>query len=97
MPRDLSTSVRVFYPQLCSEETILRLGAGGLDVQRSIAPVRAVLFGSHAAGIYTVGSDVDLLVVFKGKPRPDAYRRVEQAMAIPRVDPTCTPGRRPKR
>ena len=87
MPRESSTSVRVFYPQLSSEEIIPKLRAGVLDVQRSIPLVRVVLFGSYAAGSYTVGSDVDLLVVYKGKPRVDAYRLVKQSMGVPRIEP----------
>jgi len=87
MPRESSTSVRVFYPELSNEEIIPRLRAGVLNVQRSIPLVRVVLFGSYAAGSYTVGSDVDLLVVYNGKPRPDAYRLVKQVMGIPRLEP----------
>ena len=87
MPRGSSTTARVFYPRLSSEEIIPRLRAGVLDLERSIPLVRVVLFGSYAAGSYTVGSDVDLLVVHEGKPRPDAYRLVKQVMGIPRLEP----------
>jgi len=61
--------VRVFYPRLTSEEIIARLRAGVLELERSLPLIRLVLFGSYAAGSYTVGSDVDLLVVHKGEPR----------------------------
>ena len=87
MPRGSSTSVRVFYPRLTSEEIIARLRAGVQELERSLPLIRLVLFGSYAAGSYTVGSDVDLLVVHKGEPRPDAYRLIKQAMGVPRVEP----------
>ncbi|HLF80600.1 MAG TPA: nucleotidyltransferase domain-containing protein [Anaerolineales bacterium] len=87
MPRGSSTSVRVFYPRLTSEEIIARLRAGVLELERSLPLIRLVLFGSYAARSYTVGSDIDLLVVHEGKPRPDAYRLVKQAMGFPRVEP----------
>ena len=87
MPTESSTSVRIFYPQLSSEEIVSRLVAGVRAVQRSLPLVRVILFGSYAAGNYMVGSDVDLLVVYKGKVRPDAYRLVKQAMGVPRLEP----------
>ena len=79
--------MRVFYPRLSSEEIIARLKAGVQEVERSLPLVRVVLFGSYAAGSYTVGSDVDLLVVHKGEPRADAYRLVKQAIDVPRLEP----------
>src|SRR3972149_10050964 len=87
MPRGSSTSVRVFYPRLSREELIPRLKSGVQDLEKPLSLVRVVLFGSYAAGSYTVGSDVDLLVVHKGEPRPDAYRLIKQAMGVPRVEP----------
>jgi predicted nucleotidyltransferase len=79
--------VRVFYPQLSSEEILSRLVAGVRAVQRSLPLVRVILFGSYAAGSYTVGSDVGLLVVHGGKPRPDAYRLLKLVMGTPRLEP----------
>jgi len=87
MPRGSSTSVQVFYPRLSSEELIDRLKAGVPDLKRSIPLSRVVLFGSYAVGSYTVASDVDLLVVHEGKPRPDAYGLVVQAMRVSRLEP----------
>ena len=77
----------VFNPQPSSEEMIPRLKAGLQELSRSLPLVRLVLFGSYATGSYTVGSDVDLLVVHEGKPRRDAYRLVKQVMGIPRLEP----------
>lgn len=49
--------------------------------------VRVVLFGSYAKGNYTVGSDVDLLVVYRGKRRDDAFSIVKKVFDIPRLEP----------
>jgi predicted nucleotidyltransferase len=46
-----------------------------------------MLFGSYAKGTYTVGSDVDLLVVYRGESRPDAYALVKRALSVPRLEP----------
>ena len=74
--------MRVFYPRLTSEEIIARLRAGVQELERSLPLIRLVLFGSYAARSYTVGSDIDLLVVHEGKPRPDAYRLIKQAFSL---------------
>lgn len=87
MPPRSSSSVRVFYPRLDRAELLRRLRAG---VERLLAVLplrRVVLFGSYAKGTYTVASDVDLLVVYGGDPRPDAYALVRQTLDIPRLEP----------
>jgi len=46
-----------------------------------------VLFGSYATGKQTVASDIDLLVVYAGKPREDAYALVKRTLNIHRLEP----------
>jgi predicted nucleotidyltransferase len=46
-----------------------------------------VLFGSYAKGNYTAASDVDLLVVYKGEEREDAFATVKKTVSIPRLEP----------
>ncbi len=46
-----------------------------------------VLVGSYARGNYTVGSDVDLLVVYRGKQRKDAFATVKKTLEIPLLEP----------
>jgi hypothetical protein len=46
-----------------------------------------VLFGSYAQGNYTVASDVDLLVVYEGKVRKDAFSTVKKSLDIPLLEP----------
>lgn len=87
MPRTSSGSVRVFYPSLDRPELLRRLreGVGRLDAALPLR--RVVLFGSYARGTHTVASDVDLLVVYQGASRADAYAAVRRVLGIPRLEP----------
>ena len=49
---------------------------------RSFSPL-----GSHAKGNYAVASDLDILVVFRGQKRDDAYAVVKKVLGIPRLEP----------
>jgi hypothetical protein len=48
---------------------------------------RAVLFGSYAKGRHTIASDIDLLIIYSGKPRRDAYELVKRTLNIRRLEP----------
>ncbi|MCS6829798.1 MAG: nucleotidyltransferase domain-containing protein [Armatimonadota bacterium] len=51
-------------------------------------PVRWVaLFGSYAKGNYTAFSDIDVLVVYAGKPRDDAFALVRRAFGLAGLEP----------
>jgi predicted nucleotidyltransferase len=82
-----SSSVRVFYPKFSREEIIRRItrGLGHLGKELSLSLV--VLFGSYARGDHTVASDVDLLVVYNGEARRDAYAFVKRTLDLPRLEP----------
>ncbi len=84
--RSLS-SVRIFYPRLSRAEVISRLQAGLKELQQKLPIVRAVLFGSYAQGRYTVSSDIDLLIVYAGPARHDAYTLVKRSLELLRVEP----------
>ena len=87
MPERSSGSVRIFYPAFDRAE-LLRTLRERLDRLESKLPLmRVVLFGSYARGTSTVGSDVDLLIVYRGEPRSDAYALVKRTLAIPRLEP----------
>lgn len=47
---------------------------------------KAVLFGSYAKGNFTVASDIDLLLVYAGPPRDDAYALAKKTLAIPHLE-----------
>jgi hypothetical protein len=46
-----------------------------------------VLFGSYAKGNYTVASDIDLLIVYKGKERKNAYALIKKTLNLPKLEP----------
>ncbi len=82
-----SGSVRVFYPKYDTEWLVqeIRKKLEKLNEKLSISMV--VLFGSFAKRNYTVASDVDLLVVYKGEEKENAYVIVKSSLDIPRLEP----------
>lgn len=82
-----SGSVRIFYPGFDQAELLRTLRERLGRLESKLPLVRVVLFGSYARGTYTVGSDVDLLVVYRGESRPDAYALAKRLLAIPRLEP----------
>jgi predicted nucleotidyltransferase len=46
-----------------------------------------VLFGSWARGNHTAASDVDLLIVYGGVEREDAFALVKTALTLPGLEP----------
>ncbi len=87
MPKESSSSVRVFYPRLGRDEVIREVKRGLHELGRRLPLVLVVLFGSYARGNYTVASDVDLLVVYEGRRRQDAFALVKGAFDIPNSQP----------
>lgn len=87
MPRRSSSSVRVFYPRV-DRESLIRLLRERLPALAARLPlVRVVLFGSWAHGRHTVASDVDVLVIYEGERREDAFSVVKTALAMPGLEP----------
>ncbi len=82
-----SGSVRVFYPKLSRAEVIRHLTSRLEVLEQALPLVRVVLFGSYARGNYTVASDVDLLVVYRGAPREEAFALVKKTFDVPRLEP----------
>jgi hypothetical protein len=87
MRKESFGSAKIFWPKLSREE-LLRLLAERLpELEQKLPLVLVILFGSYAKGNYTAGSDVDLLVVYRGNPRPDAYEIVWKTLRIPNLEP----------
>jgi predicted nucleotidyltransferase len=82
-----SSSVKIFYPTLSQAAVVSRLQAGMRELEKQLPLVYVVLFGSYAKGNYTAGSDIDLLVVYRGEARPDAYACVKKILDLPRLEP----------
>lgn len=87
MPKESSSSVRVYYPQFDRQQLIRRLKEDLEALKEKLPLLLVVLFGSYAKGNYTVASDVDLLVVYEGKDRKDAFATVKKTISIPRLEP----------
>jgi hypothetical protein len=45
------------------------------------------LFGSDARGNYTAASDIDLLVVYSGERRENAFAMIKKVIDIPHLEP----------
>jgi len=87
MPKKLSGSVQIFYPRFNREQVIQAIHQGLENLGRELPLVLVVLFGSYAKGNYTVGSDIDLLVIYEKKGRKEAYSIVKRAFDIPNLEP----------
>jgi len=79
--------VRIFYPKFDKKEVLRILSERLKELEARLSLVLVVLFGSYAKGNYTVGSDVDLLVVYRGERRDDVYALVKKVLDIPRLEP----------
>ena len=87
MLKESSSSVRVFYRPLSCEDLLNVLRQRMPVVQEKLSVKRAVLFGSYAKRRHTIASDIDLLIVYAGKPREDAYALVKRTLNIRRLEP----------
>ena len=82
-----SSAVRVFYPRFKKEEVIERICRRLEPLREKLPLVYCVLFGSYAKGNYTVASDIDLLIIYKGTRREDAYALSKKLIGIPSLEP----------
>jgi len=80
-------SVQIFYPKFNKEELIQAVRERLEDLNKKLPLQLVVLFGSYAKGNYTVASDADLLVVYRGKERKDAYATVKKTLGVSRLEP----------
>ncbi len=78
--------VRVTYPALARVEVVKRLRKAYTNLAGKIPVSRMVLFGSYAQDRYTAGSDIDIIVVYKGRERGDAYKLVVDEVNLPRLE-----------
>lgn len=86
MRSESSSSVRVFYPRYDRKTVIETLKQKVEVLKKELSMSRLVLFGSYARGDYTVGSDIDLLIVCK-RPIKDAYAKAKRAVGIQGIEP----------
>jgi predicted nucleotidyltransferase len=81
-----SNTVRVVFPPFSRDELVAQLRRQVADLAERLPLRRVALFGSWAAGRATVASDVDVLVIYDGPVRADAFLRANQAILVPRLE-----------
>lgn len=79
--------VKVTYPSLTKTEVVERLRRASAILEKKLPLAMVILYGSFARDRYTAGSDIDLLVVYKGKDRVDAFKIVMDEVRLPRLEP----------
>jgi predicted nucleotidyltransferase len=79
--------VRITFPALSREALVEHLREGVASLAAELPVRRAVLFGSWAAGRATAFSDIDVLVVYAGPPRDDAYQLVRRRLKLRGLEP----------
>ena len=87
IPNESLSSARVFYPKYNKKELIERIKGKLEKLNQQLNLTKVVLFGSYAKGNYTAASDVDLLVVYSGKPEEDPFKLVKRTLEISGLEP----------
>lgn len=87
MPSTSSGSATIFFPRYDRDELIARLEQGAEALREELPLQRVVLFGSQATGRATAASDIDVLVVYDGPPREDAFALVKKTIPLAGVEP----------
>jgi len=79
--------VKVTYPSMTRAEVVERLRKASINVAKKLPVVKIILFGSFAQDRFTAGSDVDLLVIYRGEKRDEAFKLVMDEVRLPRLEP----------
>ena len=87
MQRKSSSSVKVFYPKYDKQALLSLIKSRLPRLAQELDLKRVVLFGSYAEGRHTVASDIDLMVVYGGEERGDAYSLVKRRLDIHGLEP----------
>jgi len=78
--------VRVVYPSLRTGDVVTRLREVRLRLEKRLPISRMILFGSYARESYTAGSDIDVVVVYRGHQMDDAYKIIMNEARLPRLE-----------
>lgn len=84
---DVTSRVRVTYPALARRQIVERLRQARIRLETKLPVSEMILYGSYAQDRYTVGSDIDIVVVYEGPPMEDAYKLVMDEIGLPRLEP----------
>lgn len=72
---------------LSKKQVVDELRSARSRLKNKLPISKMILYGSYAAGRYTTGSDIDVIVTYSGKQREDAYRIVATEITLPRIEP----------
>lgn len=75
------------YPSLSRADVLEGLRKAAIGLEKRLPISRIILFGSYAAQRHTAGSDIDIVVVYKGPKRTDAYKTIIEEVQLPRLEP----------
>lgn len=92
MPTESSRSATISWPTRTQDDLVASIWEALPALQENLPVQRVILFGSYATGRATLTSDVDLLVVYQGPPREDAFATVKKTLPIRGLEPhvyTC--------
>ena len=87
MPSESSRSATISWPTRDRDDLVDAIRATLPALRDALPVVRVFLFGSYATGRATVASDVDLLVVYEGPPREDAFATVKRTVPVRGLEP----------
>jgi len=79
--------VRVTYPSLSRSQVVEKLRQAHIGLKARLPVSEMILYDSYAQDRHTAGSDIDIVVVYDGPPREDAYRLVVDEIGLPRLEP----------
>jgi predicted nucleotidyltransferase len=79
--------VKVTYPSFTRTEVVEKLRRASVGLEKKLPLALVILFGSVARDRFTAASDVDLLVVYRGLERDDAYKIIMDEVRLPRLEP----------
>lgn len=79
--------VSVAYPSLSRTDVVERLREACIRLEGKLPISRMILFGSYARDRYTAGSDIDVVVVYRGSERHQPYKVVMNEARLPKLEP----------
>ena len=86
MRRKSSSSVRIYYRRFNREELVRVLGEKARRLDEKLPLLKVTLFGSYAKDRATAASDVDILVIYRGWRREDAYDIAWDVLYVPQLE-----------
>jgi len=58
-----------------------------MNLEMKLPISNIILYGSYSRNLHTPASDIDIVVIYKGDERADAYNIVWEELALPGLEP----------